>query len=408
MAKKLLQINVCNNVFSTGKIAGSIGEIAIDNGWDSYIAYGRSYAPSRNIPIKVGTSLSIKFHALSTRIFDNCGFSLFSRSATEKLIKQIEEINPDIIHLHVLSGYYLNLEVLFCYLKKTNVPIVWTIHSCWEITGHCVHYDYEGCMKWKDGCEKCPLLHEPPASYIFDRSRKNYQQKKSLFNSLNNLTIVPVSDWLASQIKESYLRNYPLKVIHNGINIDVYKPSAKISAVLDKYGLNGKFISMGVASTWLPKKGLPDYYKLADKLGPDEIIVLVGLTSKQISQLPKGIVGIERTTNRQELVDLYTAADVILNLSYEESFGLTTVEGFACGTPCIAYDRTASPELIYPGCGFVVKAGDIDGIYERIQTIRSQGKISFTESCRRCAVEHFDEKTIYNQYIQLYNELIKR
>jgi len=401
--KKLLQINSVVNSGSTGRIAEEIGQTAIAAGWESYIAYGRNERPSSSKLIRIGNDKDIKLHGLQTRLFDRHG--LGSKGATTDFIRQVEEINPDIIHLHNIHGYYINMEVLFLYLKKVNIPVIWTFHDCWPITGHCSYFSFVGCEKWKTQCYSCPQKKGYPASYFIDRSKKNYNLKKELFNSLSNLTLVPVSQWLSGILKESFLQNYPIKVINNGVNTDVFKPSLN-SDFRNKYGLKDKFILLGVASVWEERKGLKDYIELSKILESEFQIVLVGLNKKQVEQLPNNILGIERTDNVGELADIYSSADLVLNLSYEETFGLTTVEGFACGTPGIVYNATASPELIDVSTGIVVEQGNINKLVDAIYSIKKKGKEYYSEACVNRAYRLYKKEDRYREYIDLYEELI--
>lgn len=402
--KTLLQINSVINSGSTGRIAEEIGQTAIDTGWESYIAYGRNERPSSSKLIKIGTDKDIKLHGLQTRLFDRHG--LGSKGATTDFIRQIEKIDPDIIHLHNIHGYYINIEVLFQYLKNADVPVVWTFHDCWPITGHCSHFSFVGCEKWKTQCYKCPQKKGYPASYIIDRSKKNFILKKELFNSLSNLTLVPVSQWLSGVLKESFLQNYPIRVINNGINTEVFKPSTE-NAFRIKHSLENMFVLLGVATSWSEQKGLKDYIELSKILESDYQIVLVGLTKKQIEQLPNNILGIERTENVEELADIYSSADIVLNLSYEETFGLTTVEGFACGTPGIVYNSTASPELIDKSTGLIVEPGDINGLTEAIFQIKENGKQYYSDACVNRAYRLYKKEDRYKEYIDLYESLIR-
>jgi len=403
--KKILQINSVLNFGSTGRIAEGIGQAAIRHGWESYIAYGRNQRDSQSRAIKVGNDWDIKFHVLQTRVLDRQG--LASNRATNELVEEIEEIKPDIIHLHNLHGYYLNFKVLFDYLKRTGIPVVWTFHDCWPITGHCAYFSFVGCQKWKTQCEHCPQKTKYPASYGLDRSYQNYCDKKSLFTSISQTTmvLVPVSYWLDNIIAESFLKRFTTKVIYNGVDINTFFPQ-DISDIRKKYRLEGRHVLLGVASSWSERKGLPDYLQLSRTLKDDEVIVLVGLSEKQIEKLPLRIMGIKRTENLDELAALYSLADVVCNFSVEETFGLTTVEGFACGTPGIVYNCTASPELITSDTGFIVEAGDIEGVRSAIDVIMSRGKASYSSVCRERAVKMFNKDTQYEKYIQLYKELL--
>lgn len=402
---KLLQINSVVNSGSTGRIVEEIGQMAKVNGWQSYIAYGRYDRSSQSELIKIGNDWDIKLHGVQTRLFDKHGFG--SNSATKKLVKQIEEIKPDIIHLHNLHGYYLNIEILFNYLKTIETPIIWTLHDCWPMTGHCSHFDFIGCQKWKTECFNCPQMNEYPASFLIDRSKINYKQKKKLFTSLNNLTIVPVSNWLAGITKQSFLDNYPVKVINNGVNIETFKPFNDKS-IKKKYNLKDKFKLVGVASVWSSRKGLKDFIELSERLDNKYQIILVGLNDNQLKDLPDNIIGLKRTENLDELVALYSIADIVLNLSYEETFGLTTLEGFACGTPSIVYNSTASPELITSETGIIIEKGNISDLINGIETIRLNGKDSYKLACRKRAESVYNKDNRYMDYLNLYESKLTK
>jgi len=402
----LMQIGIEVNCNSTGKIAEQLGDIAMSHGWESYIAYARGYNPSKSKVIKIGNYLGIFNHLIQTRLFDNHGFA--STIATKKLIQQIKIVKPDIIQLHQLHGYFLNIKVLFEYFATINTPIVWSLHDCWSMTGHCAHFALIGCEKWKTQCFKCPQKNTYPKSLLVDRSRINYTEKRKLFTSAKNMTIVPTSLWVEGLTKESYLQNLPITMITNGVDTQVFVPQSNKFEVKTKYNIHGEFMILGVGTEWNENKGLYDYYELQKKLPENYSIVLVGVSKNQLKKLPKGIIGIARTENVSELVKLYSAADVITSLSYLETFGLTPVEGFACGTPAIVYNCTASPELIVPGVGFVVEPGNIDEIVSAIDKIKSKGKESFTAACRELALKFYNKKERYSEYIKLYNRLLQK
>lgn len=401
--RKLLQINTVINSGSTGRIAEEIGQLAMANGWKSYIAYGRNDNESQSKKIKIGNKFDLYWHLLITRLFDSHGFG--SKSATKKMIKEIIKINPDIIHLHNLHGYYLNIEILFNYLIKANIPVVWTLHDCWSITGHCVYFDFVGCEKWKYQCNQCPQKATYPKSYLMDRSKKNYNLKKELFSSLSNLTLVPVSQWLAEIVKQSLLKDYPIKTIHNGINTEFFKPSS-IKTLRIKYNLEDKYIVLGVASGWSLRKGMKDFIELNKRLNSEFQIILVGLTKKQINTLPKNIIGIEKTETITELVEFYSESDVFLNLTYEDNFPTTNIEAMACGTPVITYKTGGSPESITKETGIVVEKGDIDAVIKAITTIKGNGKSYYSNFCRQRAEQFYNKDNKFKEYLKLYNEIL--
>lgn len=399
----LLQINVDANNGSNGGIARDIGKLVHENGWKSYIAYGRAKVPNNTSElIHIGNKLSCYLHGIESRLFDNHG--LASRIATLRFLRQIDKIKPDVVQLHNIHGYYINYKYLFKYLEKHNIPTVWSFHDCWAMTGHCSHFIGVNCEKWKTECNGCPLKSWYPKSLIVDRSKQNYRIKKSVFASQSNLTIIPTSKWNESVVADSFLKNLPRHLIYNGVDLDLFKPTD--SDLRSKLHLEGKFVMIGVATAWSKSKGLEDYYKLADRLPDDCQILLVGLNDELMQSIPSNIMGIKRTDSVQQLVQYYSMADLVLNLSYMETFGMTTVEGYACGTPCVSYNRTACPELIYPETGKVVEAGNIDMLVDAIKEIKYKGKQSYSSACRTRAVESFDKQKNFRQYLDIYNELL--
>lgn len=406
--KTLLQINLCVNCLSTGKISEDIGLAAMQAGWKSYIAgavIGKN--PSKSNVIKIGSSKYIYFPYFESLVFDNHCLGLSARKATKRLIAEIEKIKPDLIQLHTIHAYYLNLKLLFEYFATINTPIVWTLHDCWSFTGHCAHFDAVGCEQWKTQCHKCPQLKEYPRSVGWvDNSRNNYDIKKKLFTSLGDrLHIVTVSQWLKNLVEKSFLRGLAPQVIYNGVNTEIYKPTDS-NTLISSLGLKNKTIFLGVASAWGEKKGLKDYFALSEFLDEDMRIILVGLKREVINKLPPNIIGVEKTENTHQLIEFYSAADIILNLSIEETFGLTTIEGMACGTPGIVYDKTASPELITPETGLIVKAHDIKGLKASIEKIITKGKKYYSHNCRSRVLNFFNAEKQYEKYIALYNSII--
>ena len=397
----LLQINFRCNSGSIGKIAEQIGSLAIERGWRSVIAYARGNPKSQSELIKIGSYCSVFWHGLETRIFDNHG--LASRVATKNLVIQIAELKPDIIHLHNIHGYYLNYKILFDFLKKYNRPVVWTLHDCWAMTGHCCYFSMAKCDKWKTQCFNCPSKKDYPKSLLFDRSRQNYVDKRKSFIGLQNLHIVSVSNWLNQIVRESFLNYANLHTIHNGIDLDVFKP-LNYREISSRYNLQNKKVLLGVANVWERRKGLADYLELRKRLSDDYVIVLIGLSKSQIESLPKGMIGISRTENQIQLAQWYSLADIVLNLSYQETFGLTSVEGFACGTPSIVYNVTASPELISDDTGLIVEPGNISQLVDAIKTMLSNPLKS--ENCRRRAEQFYDKDIAFQKYLKLYESLL--
>ena len=399
---KLLQINVTANWGSHGKIAEDIGKVAMSNGWESYIAYGRDTNPiSTSKLIPIGNKWDMYYHGLQTRIFDKHG--LASKKATKDFIETVKQIDPDIIHLHNIHGYYINYEILFDYLSKARKPVIWTLHDCWPFTGHCAHFDAVGCNKWKTGCLSCRHINTYPIAKTYCNSANNYIRKRKAFTSVENMTLIPVSIWLSEFLDKSFLNGYPKRTIHNGIDINVFSP-----ANIDKDKKN-RFSIVGVASVWSERKGLNDFIKLRKHLPNEYEITLIGLNKKQIDSLPNGIKGIARTNSLTELINYYSSADVYVNPTYEDNFPTTNIEALACGTPVITYRTGGSIEAVDSQTGCIVEQGDISGLVDKIIEICNDGnKANRRIVCRQRAIKYYNKDDKFYEYIKLYNSLLTK
>lgn len=396
---KILQIN---SFFSEGgppRIVKGIHDIVIENGDECLLAAARANPVPGMDVYRIGNKWTTYCCALSSRILDNDGF--VAGRSTKKLISRIREYDPDIIHLHNLHSYYMQVEELFRYLKECGKPVVWTLHDCWPMTGHCPHFTMAKCDRYKTGCYQCSQKTSFPASYGLDQSRRNWKRKKTAFSGVPRMTLVPVSQWLDSVVKESFLKDYPTRVIYNGLDL---KPFRHIeSDFREQHGLEGKKLILGVALHWTEKKGLRDYFRLAELLDDSYRIVLVGENGDGVKAYSDNIVSIEPVYDDNKLAEIYSACDLCLNLSYEETFGLTSVESLACGTPIITYDQTAVPEIARKFGAPVVHAGNLDELKKAIENHFGQETpdTSFDVSC-------FDEKVLYRQYYDLYKELLEK
>lgn len=405
---RVLQINQVVRVTSTGRIVEGLGNFLIENGHESFIAYsGRPSQRSNSVLYQVSNPIDTYLHAIGTRLFDRHG--LYSKRVSKKFIKWIDSTYPDIIHLHNIHGYYLNYPVLFDYLKNLNKPVFWTFHDFWPITGHCSHFINVGCTKWKTQCYNCPKLRYYPASYLSDNSRENFLLKKQYFQGLKKLTIISISSWVKNILRDSILGEYPIKAIPNGVNSKTFLPIEKNAnlQVKKKYNLPSKKLLIALATTWQEGKGYYDYLKLSKVLPLEYQIVLVGLQGKMAQGLPDNITAIPKTSNVNELVQLYNLSEINLNLSYQETFGLTTVEALMCGVPSIVYNSTASPELVTKETGIVVEPGDIASVFQGILEIAvNGGKKAYSKHCREHAVSKFDENKVYGKHLKLYEEAL--
>lgn len=394
----LLQINVTANWGSTGKIAEQIGLCAQEHGWKSYIAYGRMMNPSKNELVKIGNAFDVYEHFAEARLLDNEG--LASRGATKRLLRRIDEIKPDVVHLHNIHDHYLNYQMLFRYLAEKNIPVVWTQHDQWATTGHCC-YNLVGCERWKEECHDCPLAKW----YSLDRSRRNHRMKKQLMADINSLTIVPVSEWLGDNIRQSHLKDRDIQVIHNGIDIKTFSPQP--TNAHERYGIDKqKKIVLGVAAQWDARKGLSEFYALAKRLPVDEYaIVIVGKLTEKADCLDGGcrMVFVDRTQNALELAQLYSSASVFVNPTYQDNYPTTNLEAIACGTPVITYRTGGSPEAVDDSTGLVVEQGDVDGLVSAVEMLANG---DYKDACRKKAEAEFDNTKCFNPYIKLYNKLL--
>lgn len=409
--KKLLQINpVIRTNTSTGRIMQEIGELAMANGWDSYIAYsgGRDgIRPCKSKLMPVGTKLSVALHGLWTRLTDRHG--LASNLATRRFISQVKALNPDIIHIHNIHGYFLNYKLLFDYLKDAGIPVVWTVHDCWLYTGHCYYYSSIQCDKWKSGCGKCPQRHMFPTSWFVDNSARNFKDKAVAFNSIkDNFTIVPVSEWIRGEMSHSFLKDCRFQVIHNGIDLEVFDVQPDDKAVREKYGLGDRKIILGLASIWCKEKGWDDFVQMSQMLNEDEVIVMVGVNEKQMEQLPKGVVGIRRTENVRQLAELYSAATAFVNPTWQDNYPTVNLEAIACGTPVVTYRTGGSIEAVTEKTGFIVEQGDVKGLLEAVRKIAERGKVQYTAECRAHALKNFRKEERYADYLKLYESITTR
>ena len=351
---KYLFINSVAGTGSTGRIAAEKCRELMQEGHECRLAYGRTCSGCQDIPtIRIGTDLDFKLHGVLNRVFDNHGFN--SAAATKKFLQQVREYDPDVIWLHNIHGYYIHVGLLFEYLRYCGKKIIWTLHDCWSFTGHCAYFDYVGCDRWKTGCHNCPQKKSYPASLLMDNSRENYESKKYHFTGIPNMTLVVPSNWLAGRVRESFLGEYPVEVVYNTVDRDIFKPTA--SNFRRKYDLEDKTVLLGVANIWEPRKGLKDFIRLAEKLDKRYKIVLVGLSEEQKKTVPANVLCIPRTQTIHQLVEIYSAADLYINPSVEETFGMTTLEALYCGTMPIVYRDTACEEVVNQFGGIAVEKG---------------------------------------------------
>ena len=395
---RVAQIN--GGVFgSTGSIMFGIADALAEEGHEALCfspvtTTNRNKEPDHSY-IKIGRFFTRRLDVLSDMMTGNCGGAAVF--ATKKLIKELKRFDPDVIHLHVIHGGYVNIRMLFNYIKNSRAKLVWTMHDCWAFTGHCCHYDMIDCEKWKSGCGRCPLYRDYPKN-LFDSSRRLYEEKKKLFTGIKDMTIVTPSNWLKAQISRSFLKDVRTVVINNGIDHGVFHPVE--SDFRNSVGCADKHIVLGVAFGWDKKKGLDVFAELADRLPDDMRIVLVGTDPASEAALPEKIIPIRRTQSKEELAGIYSAADVLVNPTREDTFPTVNIEALACGTPVLTVDTGGSPEIADASCGNTVPKNDVDALEKEVSR-RCREKPYTKEACVGRS-EKYDAKDKYAEYVRLY------
>ena len=385
---------------STAKIMTGIAKLCISKKIENVTSTGYSTHPIKELPahnIGIGNICDKFIHIKLGKITGYHG--CYSHAVTNDFLGKIEKFHPDTIHLHNIHGDFLNLPMLFDYIKQHRIHVIWTLHDCWSFTGRCPYFDLIKCDKWKSGCGNCLYPKENYPQALVDKTAKMWRMKKKWFTGIENMTIVTPSQWLADLVKESFLRDYPVKVINNGIDVSVFKPTE--SGFRKKYGIVDKYILLGVADSWGARKGIDVFMELSKRLDSMKYqIVLVGTNDSVDKQLPTNVISVHRTQNQQELAEIYSAADLFINPTREENYPTVNMESIACGTPVLTFRTGGSPEILDETCGAVVDCDDIDALEAEI--IRIAKEMPFkTEDCLHRA-EHFDQNERFKEYIDLY------
>lgn len=399
---KIVEING-NNYASVGNIMLNIAKNARNQGFEVFTCCKNSRKSQEfhyDNQIYIGTRLE---RVISEYLANITGYSgSFNYIGTKLFINKLKKIKPDLIHLHVMHDTYINLSMLFKYIKDNNIPVVWTFHDCWPFTGKCPHFEARVCYKWEKGCYNCPQIKNYPQSFFFDRSKYLWNKKKELFTSIDNLTVVTPSMWLKNYVEKSFFNKYRVDVINNGINLDIFKPIE--SDFRDKNNLNDKYIILGVGYNWTKYKGLNTFIELSSRLSSKYQIVLVGTNDEIDKLLPSNIISIHRTYNQEELAKLYSTADLFVNPTLVDNFPTVNIEALACGTPVLTYNTGGSPEIIDETCGDVVEKSDIDALLKQIENICENHKYN-KEACLTRASK-FDMNDKFNDYVDLYKEIL--
>ena len=400
---KVFQLNTFCGIKSTGRIATDIAQLLEKRGHECRVGYGAESAPKAlsRFAFHFGNPLERKIHGAIRKLLDGEGYG--SHAGTLRLIRELEAFQPDIIHLHNIHGCYLNFRLLFRFLKKSQIPVVWTLHDCWPMTGHCAYFEYAQCSRWKQACGSCPQLRSYPVCLGLDGSRRNLRHKKALFSGLPSLRWITPSNWLKGYVEASWLNAYPAQVIYNGVDLSRFKP-VDGSFLRGRHQITAEHVLLAVAAEWDERKGLR-YLLEAEKLwGKGYQLVIIGLTPEQISALPPGVLGLTSTQNVDELVAWYSLADCLVNPTLEDNMPMVNLEALACGTPVAVFRTGGCPEVINDACGRVVEQGNAVALAHAAMELAPQKK-AFSPACLRKA-EQLDSRSGYEQYLQLYEELL--
>ena len=393
---RILHLNVTYGVGSTGSLTKTIHEYLLSQNEDSLVLYSDGKTNARNTK-KYMNKFERNMFSLSSHLFGHYGFE--GTMATRKIIKNIKKFKPDIIQIHNIHSHNCNLKKLFNFLNKTDIQVFYSLHDCWPFTGYCAHFEQINCNKWKDKCYECPVYRR--YSWFFDKSTANYTKKRALLTESKNLHLIFASKWITNTAKQSFLQDKNMYIIENGIDQSVFYPreNKNFKDVFKFDAIN----VIGVAFNFTSEKGLDDFVKLENLVDDKIKIILVGNIDSTIS-LPKNITHIKQLTDRNLLAELMSNADIYLNLTKAETFGLTNIEALSTGTPVITYNNGGSPETITEGCGVVIDDGDINGV---IKAILKVGKKT-PEITRNCLIhaEKYSSKNMARRYYQLYKDIL--
>lgn len=398
---RIFQLNTYCGIKSTGRIALEIARLVQNDGGECLIGYGVPEISKDAQPFacRVGKPLERKLHGAIRKLFDAEGYG--SYIGTKKLIREMERFQPDLVHFHNLHGCYLHLPSLFRYLSKADLPIVWTLHDCWPFTGHCAYFDFAECNLWKTGCHHCMQQKSYPACVGLDGSKRNYRHKMKWFRLLKRLTFVAPCQWMLGPLGESFMKDYPARVIPNGVNLAAFQPTE--SDLRERYHLDNKAVCLSVAAEWDARKGLTYLCQAAEQIGENYVFVVIGLTPEQMNGLPGNMIGLTRTDSVEELAAWYTLADCFVNPTLEDNMPMVNLEALACGTPVAVFRTGGCPEAIDESCGRVVEQGNVPQLCESIRMLCAQ-KPERTEACLKRA-RLFDCSKTFAQYLALYKEL---
>ena len=398
---KVLQINAVYGQGSTGTIVCDIEKMCEESGIECYVASPDKKVLKAKHGYVIGNTLDHKIHALLSRIHGKQAY--YSHIPTRNLIRWIDEIKPEIVHLHNLHSNYIHLNMLLHYLAEKDIKTIVTLHDCWFLTGGCFHYTAAGCDKWLTNCKNCPKKKEDTPAFFSKQSAKILADRKKFLLAIPHLYITGVSQWMANEALKTFLKDTPNYIITNGIDMEVFKPTP--SDFRKRLGLEDKYIILGPASKWLLSVNKQVMAEFSSIMQPDEVLLLFGVTNA-IDNLPDNIITYGYTKNREELAQLYTMVDVFANVTREDSLSLINVEAQACGTPVVTFNQTGPKETVDDINSFNVPVGDVHKLYEAVQKVRKQTTEDTVTQCVQFVHEKYEVYNTYKKYIELYKSII--
>lgn len=402
---RVLTINSVYNSGSTGKIAAAIHKGLLERGHISSIAYGRGEVVNDPGVYHIGWDWEVKLHVLHTRLFGTVGHG--SILGTIQLLKYMDKFKPDVVHFHNIHGYFVNVYMLVDYIRQKEIPVVWTLHDDWAFTGRCGYF-YE-CERWKRGCGDCPNLAEYPSTLFLDRSAGEWKRKRKAFCSIQRLVLTPPSQWLADDVRRSFLGDKWIEVVPNGIDTqDTFYPRDR-NELRQKIGISQtQPVVLAVAPDFTnERKGGKYVIELANAVEKDNIKVLIVGWKGDTNSLPPNVIALPPTQNQHELAECYSAADVFVITSRGENFPTVVLESLACGTPVVGFKVGGIPEQANGHCGITVTPGDVVELRKGVLRVLSKRDSFVRKSCRKTAVEKYSNQVMIEKYISIYRELLK-
>lgn len=400
---RILQINAVYSYGSTGRNVQELHEWYLSHGHESFVACAMFYGCKPVNSYTIGNVFDRKVHACLSRVFDEQG--LFSNLPTIALLNYIQKIKPDVVHIHNYHSNYVNYRRLLSFLKKRGIPTAVTLHDCFPFTGKCFYFGE--CQQWKDNaCTNCTAIENViPSLRIRNAAHEAYQIKYRLWKDYPRLAVVGVSKWITQTAEQSMMQKAStFFTIYNWVDRETFYPRTTFNPRLSSIS-EYRYVLLAAAVSWPASKGLTDLLQIAQTLGNDYLLIIVGRVSEKDKKSLSNVIYWGRTSNVDEMAQLYSFADVFVNPSRLETFGKVTIEAMACGTPAVVYDTTACTELVPEGCGKVVPLLNVGEMENAIRQICQVGKTKYSEACNDWVDRNFTLENCALKHVELFSRL---